>query len=502
MALQLQVPEKLATFISKPKRYKVAYGGRGGAKSMTIAGMLAQKSQVEGALVGCLREYQNSIEESVFALLKSEIKRLKIPGFKNYNNKIERKDGGGFRFRGLARSIEAIKSMFGFKYFWLEEGQFISESSLQILTPTLREENSELWISANPMSKADPFSQRFIVPYQRELDKYGFYEDDLHYIVKVNYNDNPWFPAELEAERQNDYKALPRALYDHIWEGAYNDSVENALISALWFDACVDAHIKLGFSPLGIRMSAHDPSDEGVDEKGYAFRHGSVVLQVEEMVTGDINEGCDWATSLAIQNQSDGFVWDCDGVGIGLNRQVSQAFGGKPVRLEQYKGSQKPEFPESIYEPINAERVNISSVHSQKKNKEVFKNLRVQKYFELRNRIYRTYEAVVKGVYHDPETLISFSSGIKELSKLRSELCRLPVKFNANGMLDLYSKPIMKSKFKIDSPNLADSVKMLWKVPKMINIGTAQRPTPIRIIGSTYKDQKQRQYRSKIRYAS
>ena len=115
-------------------------------------------------------------------------------------------------------------------------------------------------------------------------------------------------------------------------------------------------------------------------------------MQVDERITGDINEGCDWATGLAIRNQSDGFIWDCDGVGIGLNRQVSQALAGKSIRLTQYKGSAKPEKPDSIYEPINAEKSNIASAQNQKKNKEVFKNLRVQKYFELRNRIYRTYE--------------------------------------------------------------------------------------------------------------
>ena len=492
MGLQLQIPAKLQAFISKPKRYKVAYGGRGGAKSMSFADMLALKAHTEGALVGCLREYQNSIEDSVFALLKAEIKKLEIPGFKNLNNRIDHKNGGGFRFKGLARSIEAIKSMFGFKYFWLEEGQFISEDSLRILTPTLREVDSELWISANPMSKADPFSQRFIVPFEMELNKNGFYEDDLHYIVKINHSDNPWFPAELEAERMNDYQSLPRALYDHIWEGEYNDSVENALINAKWFDACIDAHKVLGFEPLGIRMSSHDPSDEGEDSKGYAFRHGSVILQVEEMTTGDINEGCDWATGLAIRNQSDAFTWDCDGVGIGLNRQISQAFSGKAIRLSQYKGSESVEYPESIYEPISAEGSDISSVQNQKRNKEVFKNLRVQKYFELRNRIYRTFEAIEKKKYRDPETLISFSSGITELSKLRSELCRIPKKHNSNGMLDLYSKPEMKNKFKIVSPNLADSVKMLWKVPKVVTIGIAKRPPTIRVIGSTYRDQKRR----------
>ncbi len=202
--LNLQIPKKLKPFVTTNKRYKIAYGGRGAAKSMSIAGMLAQRAQIMGDMIGCLREFQNSLDESVYALIVSEIGRIGIPGYKIQHNKINNISGGGMRFRGLARSIESVKSMFGFKIFWLEEGQFISAESLKILTPTLREEGSELWISANPLSSADPFSQRFIKPFEKELDKYGVYEDDMHYIVKINYSDNPWFPEVLEQERQHD----------------------------------------------------------------------------------------------------------------------------------------------------------------------------------------------------------------------------------------------------------------------------------------------------------
>lgn len=473
----MNVPRKLQPFITKKKRFKVAYGGRGGAKSVTFADMLIERAQVEQALIGCLREFQNSLDDSVFALLKAEIKRLKVSGFKSLSNKIIHEDEGGFRFRGLARSIEAVKSMYGFKYFWLEEGQFISDSSLKILTPTLREEDSELWISANPMSAADPFSERFINPYQRELDKYGFYEDDLHYIVKINHSDNPWFPKELEAERLHDLKALPRALYDHIWEGAFNDSVENALIMAEWFDACIDAHLELGFKPEGIKVAAHDPADSG-DSKGYAFRHGSVVLESDEKNSGDINEGCDWATGRAVTDCVDVFLWDCDGLGIGLNRQINTTFDGKQTVVVQYKGSESVDNPDAAYEP--ADKISIVNI---KTNKEAIKNCRCQYYFELRNRIYRTYIAVTQKVYTDPDTLISFSSNMTELTKLRAELCRLPIKPNPNGMFELYTKEEMLRKFKIPSPNLADSVKMLWKQVHIQQFGRTQRPPSIKTIG-------------------
>lgn len=92
-------------------------------------------------------------------------------------------------------------------------------------------------------------------------------------------------------------------------------------------------------------------------------------------------------------------------------------------------------------------------------------NLRAQQYQRLRDRMYRTWEAVENGVYHDPDTLISFSSDIKLLNKLRSEICRLPLKPNGNNKIQLWPKEVMKSRFKIPSPNLADSAKMSIRNP-------------------------------------
>ena len=85
---------------------------------------------------------------------------------------------------------------------------------------------------ANPHSSADPFSQRFIVPFQDELDQHGFYEDDLHLIVVMNHDDNPWFEQSgLAAERQYDYKNKPRNLYDHNGAGKHNNLFLNSIIN-------------------------------------------------------------------------------------------------------------------------------------------------------------------------------------------------------------------------------------------------------------------------------
>ena len=418
------------------------------------------KAQTEGAKIGCFREFQNSIEDSVHSLLTQEIARLGIPGYIVDKSKIYHTSGGGFSFKGLSRSIDAVKSMHGFKYFWVEEAQFLSDNSIKILIPTVREVGSELWFTGNPMGSADPFSQRFIVPFQKELKRDGYYEDDDHLIILMNHRDNPWFPDVLEQDRQRDYRELDRALYDHIWEGAFNDYVEDSIIKAEWFDACIDAHKVLGYKPRGSLVVAHDPSDEGADDKGLAVRYGSVVLDARARSFGDVNEGCDWALDCAIENRADAFVWDCDGLGVSLRRQVNESLNGKQVEALSFRGSNSPDFPEGMYEAPK-----ITGLKDRSKNKDTFRNKRAQYYWMLRDRVHNTYQAVTKNEYKNPDDLISFSSTIPDMQQLRSELCRIPRKYNSNGLIQIMTKQDMKRVLRIESPNIADAVMMSLATP-------------------------------------
>lgn len=477
---EISIPRKLLSILSTKARIIVLIGGRGSAKSETIARLLVMKAQSEYADILCGREFQNSIDDSVHKLIKGLIEdKLQVPGFNVTDKKIDHTPRGGFRFKGFARSPDAVKSAQDFKYSWVEEAQTISQNTIDDLIPTIRATDSKLFFTANPRNSNDPFSKRFIIPFKQQLDKDGFYEDNMHLIIVINHRDNPWFPDELEIQRQWDYEHLPRAKYDHIWEGAFNDSIDNALIQSEWFDSCIDAHSKLGFKPKGIRLAAHDPSDMGGDSKGYAMRHGSVVLRVEEMTYGDVNEGCDWATGLTIQDTCDMFTWDCDGMGVTLNRQVSESFDGKRIVSVMFKGSEGPDFPDSLYDPPDN-----NPNREQKTNREVFKNKRAQYYFALRDRILRTHYAVTRGEYYDPDTMISFSSNISCMTKLRSEICTIPIKPNGNGFLELYPKPDMKKLFKLPSPNLADSVMELMRSPQRIIQRETRKPEPIRSMGT------------------
>lgn len=457
-------------------------GGRGSAKSESTARILLMRCQTEAADILCGREYQNSIDDSVHKLIKGLISKMGLAGFDVTDKKIDCGTGGCFRFRGFARNPEAVKSAQDFKYSWSEEAQTLSQESIDNLIPTIRSAGSKLLFTANPGSSADPFSKRFIVPFIENLTKFGYHEDDMHLVIKINWRDNPWFATdtELEAQRQWDFANLPRAKYDWIWEGEFNDSVEDALILAEWFDACIDAHKVLGFRPEGIRFAAHDPSDTGPDNKGYALRHGSVVVELEEKTAGDINEGGDWATGLALSHGVDAFTWDCDGMGVGLNRQVTAAFNGKNKVVCMFKGSEGVDNPDAVFEPADK-----APIQDQKTNSDALKNKRAQYYHILRGRIYRTYRAVAHKEYHDPDTLLSFDGSLDLLPKLRSELCRMPIKPNGNGKFDLYTKQEMKSKYKMESPNLADSVMMLMRTPyQQVSGQTAKKPPVVKAHGA------------------
>jgi len=458
---EMLLPKKMRPFL-EPKRYKIAIGGRGSGKSMTIADMCLSAAQMQGIKTLCCREYMSSISDSVHSLLKEEIERLELQGFEVQQSQILYNGELAFRYVGLARSPDSIKSYHNFQRVFVEEAQTISSDSLKSLTPTLRMAGSEIWMAGNPRSVADPFSQRFIKPFEKQLRRDGFYEDDLHTIVWVNWDDNKAFPEVLQQEREYDKKNMSPAMYRHVWEGEYYDEVEDSLIPIEWFEAAIDSHIKLGWKAQGAIVASHDVSDTGGDSKGYACRHGNLVIDVCEMVTGEAAEGMDWALDKAIHHNADWFVWDADGMGVSLKRQVDAALEDKNgIDYFMFKGSEAVEEPDLPYTE--------GGTHRNKSNKDTFFNKRSQYWWRLRDRFYNTYRAVEKGEYVNPEDMISLSSDIAALDQLRAEVCRIPMKRNNTGRLQVMSKIEMAKKpYQIPSPNMGDALMMAMYKPKAI----------------------------------
>ena len=75
-----EFPVKLA-FLFEPKRYKILYGGRGGAKSWGVARALLIKAAKDPIRILCAREFQVSIKDSVHKLLTDQIDSLGLESF-------------------------------------------------------------------------------------------------------------------------------------------------------------------------------------------------------------------------------------------------------------------------------------------------------------------------------------------------------------------------------------------------------------------------------------
>jgi len=210
LILDIQTPRVFVPLLS-PARYKGVHGGRGSGKSHFFAEMLIDRCMSEKIDAVCIREVQRTLDESVKKLLEEKIQKLGVGHlFSIQHNRIMTPFGGRIIFVGMQdQNAENIKSLQGFRIAWFEEAQTMTAKSLELLRPTMRD-NSELWFSWNPDDEADPIDQFLRGP---ELPPSCI-------VVEANWRDNPWFPKELEMERQFDLRVFP-GRYRHIWEGDY-----------------------------------------------------------------------------------------------------------------------------------------------------------------------------------------------------------------------------------------------------------------------------------------
>lgn len=193
------------------------HGGRGSGKSHFFAELLLEEHIAGKQDSVCLREVQKSLEFSVKKLLEHKIESMNCGGyFEVQDKRILARQGGVIIFEGLQNhTAESIKSLEKFKRAWVEEAQSLSQRSLDILRPTIREEDSELWFSWNPNLPTDPI----------DILLRGPNPPPHSVVVEVNYQDNPWFPKVLQDEMEYDRKRDPEK-YAHVWLGGYQQHSE------------------------------------------------------------------------------------------------------------------------------------------------------------------------------------------------------------------------------------------------------------------------------------
>lgn len=216
--IEWKFPEKLQ-FLFEPHRYKIAYGGRDAAKSWSFARALLLQGAEQPLPTGCFREIQKSIKDSVHQLLSNQIEELGLTGFYDIlRDEIRGENGTFFRFAGLsAQTRDSIKSFEGLKRAWVEEAHSVSKRSWDILIPTIRAPESQIWASFNPDLDTDDTYVRFVVNKPPDA-----------VVVKINYNDNPWKSSVLDAEREHMRATSPED-FAHIYEGECRAAVDGAI---------------------------------------------------------------------------------------------------------------------------------------------------------------------------------------------------------------------------------------------------------------------------------
>jgi phage terminase large subunit len=221
---RIELPPKLIPVFTGEAMYRGSYGGRGSAKTRSFAKMAAvfglrfARANQPGVIV-CGREFMNSLAESSLAEVKAAIASepwlaaAYEVGETYVRTKCKRIE---FAFIGLRHNLDSIKSKARIRLLWVDEAEPVSETAWSKAIPTVREEESEIWVTWNPERKKSATHKRF-----REDPPAG------SKIVELNWRDNPWFPSVLDRTRLED-KAKRPDQYEHVWEGDYVTVVDGA----------------------------------------------------------------------------------------------------------------------------------------------------------------------------------------------------------------------------------------------------------------------------------
>ena len=229
--LKYSFPDKFQRLF-EPKRFKVLYGGRAAGRSWACA--RAALIMGTGAVPGhplqpplrvlCVRELQNSISESIHKLIADQVDNMgmnylyEVQRDHIFGRKGEATEGTSFSFEGIKNNVGRIRSYEGVELVVAEEAVKISSNSWNVLIPTIRRPNSEIWMNFNPEEEDDYTYKRFVLQ-----------ADPTNTIViRATFRDNPFLSADYLAEIERDRLRDPD-LYLHVWEGYCRQSLEGSV---------------------------------------------------------------------------------------------------------------------------------------------------------------------------------------------------------------------------------------------------------------------------------
>jgi len=405
-------------------RYRVLFGGRGSSKSHEFATVLVALMATQPIKVLCTRAFQNKISESVYTLLKSKISLLELEEhFTIMRDRIIcNATGATALFYGLQRNTAEIKSLEGIDICWIEEGEFITQELFSVLSPTVRKEGSQIWITFNPVDEFGYVYSRFVV--NKAPDSV---------VRKINYNDNPFISKTFIKEAEA-IKAVDEPLYNHIYLGFPHTDATSKFFIPLMFPTervkqPIEGKIYIGF----------DVADGGEDEHSIAIFRGLTLINLvsysgsfEKSLNTLLDEIKGFGRTILIE-----VIYDSIGVGAGVGAFINSQ-GLKNVTATPFKNSHKVRSPKR--------RVQFKGVDSQFKNGDYFKNRKSQSWHEASE------------FFYTEQVFIADTVDLNEWDKLLIELCT-PKKIVKNDLLLVESKEEL-AKRGVKSPNRADAFVM------------------------------------------
>lgn len=443
-------PPKLAFLYDSTELAKYEYiilkGGRGGGKTETIGQSFILNSFNDPADVLCLREIQNSIDDSVKKVLEEWIIEMDLEQyFRILKTEIVNKESGArFIFRGMRGSAESssIKSLKGVKYVWYEEAQNCSASSLDVLLPTIRIDGRRFIFSMNPDTEDD------VVP--KVIGAMARTK-----IVHINYYDNPHCPQVL-IDQANECKILFPDKYKHIWLGEpISDNDRRTVLPIDSLKMCVDAHKKLGndsgHSYAGLDLASGELKTN--DKNALSVVRGSVVLHSEEWRSGDLTAVASRTNSIINEYNAIRLYFDAVGVGGFADKHIRKM--NPSYSVEAFMGQNKPLGNKRTYMRTHGGKII---------NENVFKNLKSQMWWNLRLRMENTVRLMHGFSSNRPEYYLSFSSKIEDIDGLLRELAQATYSEDASGKILIdkcpgdYKVVVGGKSTKMRSPNRADSI--------------------------------------------
>ena len=405
----LQIPEKLLPLITKINdyRYFMVEGGRGGGKSQAIARIILYIAEKKNLRIVCGRETQNSITESVYSLLTDLIKKYNLYFDIQAQKVIHKETGTILNFRGFREQGRFnIQGLEGTDVLWIDEAQAITKQTLDVLIPTIRKDNAKVFFSMNRHVVNDPVFETF-----------ANRKDCLH--ININYFENNFCTQALKTEA-DECRLKSEEDYNHIWLGEPLSKSEDCLFS---YEELINTKHSKYFlrEGYGQKLAGFDIARFGDDKCACVIiqQMGALhweVVHVDQWEHKDLN----YTTGRILMTANEQGVLksaiDEDGIGAGPLDTLNRGRG-----LDNFVGFRNPSIS---YE-----------------NNKFYGNNRTVNAYKLKD-------------------LVSKGHIVIENPELIQELITLRYTFEHNQRRILVSKQMMKDKFKVKSPNIADSCLM------------------------------------------